>query len=193
MSQDTDPPKRGRPRSTEARARALAAARAILRDEGFGRLTVEKVALASGVGKPTIYRNWANAQELALAALIDTAPEAPTDPALPPAAALEAQLTRLCAAFSTTRGRQVALALATADPDSEFTRAFRNRVILESREAGRAILAEATATGALPPPADVEALLDMIYGPLFFRLLAGHQPLDPTLAAAITAQVFPHG
>lgn len=190
MSQETEKPKRGRPRSTEARARALRAAREILLRDGLGQLTIEKVARRSGTGKPTIYRHWANAQELALAALIDTAPDAATDPALPPAQALEAQLARLCAAFSTTRGRQVALALASADPDSEFTRAFRNRVILESREEGRALLETAIADGTLPAPDDIETLLDMIYGPLFFRLLAGHRPLDASLARSITAQVF---
>ncbi|OWU83841.1 TetR family transcriptional regulator [Oceanicola sp. 22II-s10i] len=191
MSQDPEKPRRGRPPSAAARRKALSAARAILLQDGFGRLTMEKVAQASGVGKPTIYRNWANAQDLALAALIDEAPDPAPEPDLPPDRALTDQLTRICAAFASTRGRQIAQALAAADPDSEFTRAFRNRVIFESREAGRAILTRAIATGLLPPQDDMETLLDMIYGPVFFRLLAGHQPLDATLAETVTARIFP--
>lgn len=154
--------------------------------DGFGRLTIEAVAQASGVGKPTIYRHWANAQELAMEALIRQAPEGPPqDDGIAPRAALSAQLHRLVTAFATTRGRQITLALASADPDSEFTRAFRNRVILTSREAGRALIEAAIAEETLSPPADMETLLDMIYGPLFFRLLAGHQPLDPAFASAL--------
>ena len=113
--------------------------------EGFGRLSIEAVAARSGVGKPTLYRNWANAQELAL---------------------------------------------ASADPQSEFTKAFRNKVILASREAGRAILQGAIAAGEIAPPPDLEVLLDMIYGPVFYRLLVGHQPLDAALADAVIETVF---
>jgi len=192
MSQDAPaPPKRGRPRSAAARRKALDAAREILVRDGFGRLTIEAVAQASGVGKPTIYRSWSNAQELAMEALLEAAPDAPLPgDGAAPREALTALLSRIVRAFATTRGRQIAMALATADPDSEFTRAFRNRVILESREAGRRLLLSAVARGDLAPPADMDALLDMIFGALMFRLLAGHRPLDPALAHAIVAQVF---
>lgn len=168
----------------------MRAARAILIEDGLGRLTIDAVAQASGVSKPTIYRNWSNAQELAMAALIDTAPDAPADTTLPPDRALAAQLDQLCRAFASTRGRQVAMTLAAADPDSEFTKAFRNRVILSCREAGRAILTQAIKDGILPEPGDMDALLDMIYGALFFRVLAGHLPPEPALAKAIVAQIF---
>ena len=187
MSQET-PPRRGRPPSAKARAKALAAAREILLTEGFGRLTIEAVAAASGTGKPTIYRHWANAQELAMEALIADAPT-PDPPEGDPLAALKAQLTRLAEAFATTRGRQITLALASADPDSEFTRAFRNRVILKARAAGRSLIEDGIATGRFAAPADIETLLDMIYGPLFFRLLAGHAPLTPDMARAIAQTV----
>ena len=184
------PRKPGRPPSAAARARALAAARDILLRDGFGRLTIEAVAATSGTGKPTLYRHWANAQELAMEALIAEAPGPDIAPGSDPKQALTAQLTRLVQAFATTRGRQITQALAAADPDSEFTRAFRNRVILASREAGRSLIARAVAEGRASPPPDVEAMLDMIYGPLFFRLLAGHQPLTPDMARSIAETAF---
>lgn len=184
------PRKPGRPPSASARRKALSAARAILMEQGFGRLTIEAVSKASGVGKPTIYRNWKTLQALTMDALIDSAPAADPDPSLPPRAALEAQLARIIAAFATTRGRQITMALASADPDSEFTRAFRNRVILSARTAGRSLLEQAIAKDNLTPPANLDILLDMIYGPLFFRLLAGHAPLDADLAHHLTATAF---
>ncbi|PJE36518.1 TetR family transcriptional regulator [Pseudooceanicola lipolyticus] len=189
MSQDKRKP--GRPPSPQARARALKAAQEILLRDGFGRLTIEAVATASGTGKPTIYRHWANATELAMEALIaDTDPVALPDSRTAPRAALMRQLDRLVTAFSTTRGRQIALALASADPDSEFTRAFRNRVILACREDGRALIERVIAADNLTAPPDLDVLLDMIYGPLFFRLLAGHQPLDRALPGAIVDTAF---
>lgn len=189
MSQ-ASPPRRkpGRPPSVEARERALRAAHEILMAEGFGRLSIEAVAARSGVGKPTLYRNWANAQELALAALIaNPLPEveAQEEATATARARLLAQMRGLVTAFASTRGRQVALALASADPESEFTKAFRNKVILASREAGRAILQGAIVSGEIASPPDLEVLLDMIYGPVFYRLLVGHQPLDAALADAV--------
>jgi AcrR family transcriptional regulator len=198
MSQDSSPVppadparKRGRPASTDARARVLVAAHDILMTDGFGRLTVEAAALKSGVSKPTIYRHWANAQELAMAALI-ARPLPDSSPAASGSAreALARQLGDLIAAFATTRGRQMALTLAAADAESELAKAFRTRVILSSREAGRTILSRALADQEIAALPDVEAALDMIYGALFYRLLAGHRPLTPDLADALVATIW---
>ncbi|WP_413813980.1 TetR-like C-terminal domain-containing protein [Rhizobium sp. Leaf453] len=177
--------KRGRPQSEEAQRRVLHAAHEILMTEGFGRLTIEAVAARSGVGKPTIYRSWANAQELAMAALLVTSPAETQVDGATAQAALGAQMRALVTAFATTRGRQITMALAAADPESEFTKAFRNQVILSSRAAGRDILEQAAARGEIAPPPDLEALLDMIYGPVFFRLLVGHQRVSPEFGDTI--------
>lgn len=173
---------RGRPPSAAAREKALAAAHAILMEEGFGRLTVEAVAARSGVGKATLYRNWTNACELAMAALIDGVPLVQAGGETGLKAALTAQMQALVKAFATTRGRQIAMTLAAADPESEMTRAFRNRVILSSREAGRNLILDATRRGEIPTPVEIETLLDMVYGPVFYRILAGHQPLNAAFA-----------
>jgi len=196
QSTPTQPPRRGRPPSAAARAKALRAAHDILMDEGLGRLTIEGVAARSGVGKPTIYRHWANAQELALEALtarFDT-PGAPGVDGAGQGASLEAglreQFRALARAFSTTRGRQIARSIASADPESEFTRAFRNRVILASREAGRGMIEAAVQRGEAAPPPDIEALLDMLYAPVFYRVLLGHAPLDDAFAEGLVTMAL---
>ena len=155
--------------------------------DGFGRLTVEAVAAQSGVGKPTIYRQWANASELAMAALMSGGPVKLEESGTNLRSALTAQMRSLVQAFATTRGRQITMTLAAADPESEYTKAFRNQVILSSREAGRALLQEATVRGEVTLPQDVEVLLDMIYGPVYYRLLVGHRPLDAGFAESIVA------
>lgn len=145
---------------------------------------MEAVAARSGVSKPTLYRHWANAQELTMAALVaEMADDEATGATAK--ARLTAQLAHLIAAFATNRGRQIAMTLASADPGSEYTRAFRNKVILASREAGRSIISDAVMRGEIAQPVDMEVLLDMLYGPVFYRLLVGHRPLEPELAAAI--------
>ncbi|PYB73274.1 TetR/AcrR family transcriptional regulator [Rhizobium wuzhouense] len=169
---------RGRPPSTAARNKALQAARDILLSEGFGRLTIEAVVAKSGISKPTLYRNWANASELAMAALMPDQDLQVDKTRSDLAGSLRGQMHSLVTVFATTRGRQIALALAASDPESEMTKAFRNRVILSSREAGRRLMDDAVARGEIAAPAEIETLLDMIYAPVFYRLLVGHLPLD---------------
>ena len=87
----------------------MEAAHEILMAEGFGRMTIEAVAARSGVGKPTIYRSWANAQELAMAALlVNPLPEAEVG-GVTAQAALGAQMRGLVTAFASTRGRQITM------------------------------------------------------------------------------------
>lgn len=189
MSQESKPRKRprGRPPSQAARKRALSAAHDILMEEGFGRLSIEAVAAKSGVGKPTIYRNWSNACELAMAALMMAEPQKPSEQDGSLKSSLTAQMRTLVKAFATTRGRQITMALAAADPESEMTKAFRNQVILSSREAGRGLIEQAAKRGKIVQPDDIEVVLDVIYGPVFYRLLVGHQPLDQTFADHLVA------
>jgi AcrR family transcriptional regulator len=191
MSQDiTAPSKRGRPKSKASYERALAVARDILLTQGFGRLTMDAVASQSGVSKPTLYRHWANAQQLAMAALVPRAEIEGAHIGQTARARLTNQLETLIETFATTRGRQIAVALASADPDSEYTRAFRNRVLLTSREIGREIVEGAIRQGEFARPSDLEALLDMIYGPIFYRLFMGHLPLNKSLAFAIVERIW---
>lgn len=80
--------------------------------------------------------------------------------------------------------------MASAEQESEIAKAFRNQVIVQSRETGRKLLEHAMTSGSVEPTLDVETALDMLYGPVFFRLLAGHQALDASLADAIVETLF---
>lgn len=179
MSQAPATRKRGRPRSERVRDAILGAAHDLLMEAGVGRLTMEAVAARARVGKPTIYRYWANALELAMAALASRSAAHPAEAGSESALAdLRAHVASVFSAFAAPRGRQIALMLASADPESEIVRAFRNQIIMKSREVGRAILARAAAQGEVRPDLEVETVLDTIYGPIFFRLLAGHRPVS---------------
>jgi AcrR family transcriptional regulator len=189
--EDESKPKRGRPRSEAARQAILRTAHDMLVTEGLGRLTIEAVAERAHVGKPTIYRYWRNARELAMAALMAGEPD--PQPATSSGQArekLHRQMDNLLAIFATPRGRQIALTMAAAEPDSEMAKAFRTRVMLEQREAGRVILMDAAAHGEIQPGIDMETVLDMLYAPVFYRLLVGHLPLSERFGRAVVDNVW---
>jgi AcrR family transcriptional regulator len=170
---------RGRPRSEKARVAILRAARTLLAEGGPGAVTMEAVAARAGVGKPTVYRWWPDRHAVAMAALMDTAPgEGVAASGRSAIAALRAQLHAVAKRFATSTGRHVTSMLAAADPDSELSKAFRNHFVLARRAEGEALLERAKANREVRRDLDVEVALDLLYGPLFFRLLIGHAALD---------------
>ncbi len=162
-----------------ARAAILRAAAEIVEEDGITAVTMEGVAQRAGVGKPTLYRSWRNAQELGMAALIETQKTLPA--ARASASALEdlrQQLRKVAAVFASRIGRSVAMMVAAADGETELSKVFRTHFIFARREEGRALLQKAVEQSAARRDIDLDVALDMIYGPLFYRLLVGHKPLS---------------
>lgn len=177
---------RGRPRDPAIRKKILAAARELLNEGGMSAVTMEAVAAIAGVGKPTIYREWPNAQSVAMEAFLETTkPQEQERKRGKAIDALRDQLHSIIKTFSTPTGRNTAMMIAAAQNDSELAKIFRNRFIMGRREEGRGILRAAAQAGELRSDIDYEVTLDLIYAPLFFRLLIGHGPLDKAYADAI--------
>jgi AcrR family transcriptional regulator len=187
-----EPRPRGRPRSAKARRAILRAAHDILQREGLTAVTIEAVAARAGVGKPTIYRTWPNAQALAMAALMEGEGGPDDGPAAPRAAlaALRRQLRDIAATFSSRLGRSVTMMLASAEPETELAKSFRHHFILARREEGRALLERARAAGEVDAGLDIEVALDLLYAPVFYRLLVGHGPLDAAYTDAVLDRVL---
>tara|TARA_R110000868_G_scaffold45071_1_gene149939 strand:- start:4019 stop:4624 length:606 start_codon:yes stop_codon:yes gene_type:complete len=181
----------GRPRSERARQAILKAARDFIEELGPTRLTVEGVASRAGVGKPTIYRHWANAQELAMAAFVDLPdPQATETVGTSTLDDLRTLLRDMIARLDSRRGRQMALMLAGAEPESELFKAFSNRVMMDGRRRGAAILDAVKARGEIRDDVDTGLCLDLIFGAVFLRLLLDHAPLGDALADDAIALVL---
>jgi AcrR family transcriptional regulator len=188
QAKNVESARRGRPRSKEARLAVLAAAYELLSTYGPGRLTVEAVASRAGVGKPTIYRYWPNARALEMAAMLEQPPpDTNVQVGQSAVADLQMQLEKVVGIFAEKRGRQMAQMIAASEQDSELSKQFRNTVILRCREEGRAILERAILDRHVRSDMSIEVALDMIYGPLFYRLLVGHAPLDAQFAKDLVA------
>jgi AcrR family transcriptional regulator len=170
---------RGRPRDPATRKRILAAASQLLEEGGLSAVTMEAIATRASVGKPTIYREWPNAHAVAMSAFLARARAAPARSRSRTAlAALRRQLRELAEAFATRAGRSTAMMIAAAQNDSELAKVFRTHFVMKNREEGRALLLRAMGEGEVRRDIDIEAALDLIYAPFYFRLLIGHAPLS---------------
>ena len=183
---------RGRPRDPRTRAAILAAARALLERGGLTAVTIEAIAQKAGVSRPTIYRYWPNAPAVAMAAFLEVsgAPEAARG-TRSPYAALRAQLHAVADAFAAPTGRSVAAMVAAAQSETELAKAFRNEFIARNRDATRLLLERCIEDGLVAPPADMELALDLVFGPLFYRLLMGHAPITRGFVDRLLDTVIP--
>ena len=188
----SSPPTRGRPRDPRTRATILAAARALLERGGLTAVTIEAIACKSGISRPTIYRYWPNAPAVAMAAFLEAsgAPTA-TKAGRAPLAALRAQLHALADAFAAPTGRSIAAMVAAAQSETELAKAFRNEFITRNRDAARVLLERCVQVKLVVPPDDIDLVLDLIFGPLFYRLLMGHAPITRGFVDQLLVAVIP--
>jgi AcrR family transcriptional regulator len=195
--------RRGRPRSEKAREAILAAAAELLLERGLGAVSMDTVAEQAGVSKATIYRWWPTKETLALDALHHE--WAVARPARRETGSLHGDLLSLLRPWvrlvgSRPYGRVIAGLVAEAQADPGFAVQYRERFVEPRRDQARPILARAIGSGELPPTTDIELALDLLYGPLYHRLLHGHAPLNErflrdvidTVLAGLTA-AFPTG
>ncbi|MEI2577699.1 TetR-like C-terminal domain-containing protein [Scytonema sp. PRP1] len=83
---------------------------------------------------------------------------------------------------TTTTGTAVTGLIAEAQIDASFAEAFREQFIKCRRAATRTILERGMARGELRPDLNLELVIDTIYGPIWYRLLLKHAPLDDGFA-----------
>jgi len=176
-----------RTRSEQSRQAILEAALTLARREGYGKLTIDSLAAAAGVGKQTIYRWWKSLGAVVIEALREHAKTIPA----PETGTLEGDLAAfLRATFRLQRGDQGTAPLlkglmAEAQLDAAFAPSFveftgARRTILRS-----ILLRHVSASREV----EVEAAVDMIFGAMWYRMLIGHRPLDARFAQTMAELV----
>ncbi len=165
----------------------------MLAAEGVKGLTIEAVAARTGIAKTTLYRRWRSKRELALAVVLDMASAAI---AAPPEADVRAALTGYVSAATTIlrttlMGRVMQGLASDLATDPELATAFRAEVVALRQGHLEQLVARGIATGQLRAGVDVALLQDLLFGPVYYRLLFSGAPLDDDLAASIVDAVLP--
>ena len=186
------PRPRGRPRSEHARQEILEAAYKLLRDKGFNAVGSHEIAQAAGVSSATLYRWWKSKEEI----LFDGCFERMTPIlAIPETGSgltrLRRYVLRATEFLVSEEGSVLARVLTGIHEDKRLRQVFLERYVKHRRQIQRRIIEEAIASGELKSTTDPELLIDVLTGPLFFRWLQGHAPLDKRFAKSILDGVIP--
>jgi AcrR family transcriptional regulator len=142
---------------------------------------MDEIAERAGVSKATIYRWWPAKETLALDALYTG--WAQSSPLPRDTGSLRGDLLSLLRPWvrlvtSRPYGRVLAALLTEAHTDPAFAAEYRRRVVEPRRDHARAVFQRAIERGEIRTDTNLEVAMDMLYGPLYHRLLHGHGPLN---------------
>jgi AcrR family transcriptional regulator len=175
----TDPKGRGRQRSSESEEAILKATLQLLKEKPLRDITVDAIARKAGVGKMTIYKWWPSKAYVALDAFRKKMNRVV---AMPDTGDTERDLAELLYSimsfYISPTGRIFSQFLAESQSDPEFAALFREHFLKPRRESAGAFLDRAMKQGVIDRTLNREILLDLIFGPMVFRLMAGHAPLN---------------
>lgn len=181
----------GRPRSEEARQAILSSTLKLLAENGFSDFTMEGVADRAAVGKATLYRWWPNKGALIADAFAGSTTRRLRFPDTGSVYTdMSRQMRQLVKVFRSPRGRIVSAILAAGQSDKELISAFRERFLWPRRHEAYATLRRGILRGELRKDADLDLLLDSLYGPIYMRFLIRHDRLTPEFVDHLCALVL---
>ncbi len=185
--------RRGRPRDPDTEVKILGATRGILAESGMRALTVEAVAARAGVAKTTIYRRYRSRHDLALAVLVDMIRTVTAIPDLGDTRRELVQLVRgtLIVLGETLMGRVMQGLVTELASDPHLSRAFRDEVVTLRRGEVARVLERGVARGDLRPDPDVALVHELLFGPVYYRLLLSGETLEPVFADRIVDALLP--
>jgi AcrR family transcriptional regulator len=176
----------------DTKAAILDATRELLVEVGVHGLTIEGVAARAGVAKTTIYRRWRSKDELALAVLIDMVEDVVQTPDL---GDTRKELIHFVDAAvrilgSTLMGRVMQGIVSDLAANPDLATAFRERVVAVRLAEVRRLVERGVERGDIRPDVDVELAHELLFGPVYYRLLLSGAPLRKGIGERIVDAVL---
>jgi len=163
------------------------AALSLVEEGGYPAATIEEIAARSGVAKTTIYRWWPSRPALIVDLLLQIAAAVAPPPAGPDALrALRTELSRIAKSVAALPGRLLVSLVSEGLNDPEVRIALKKGLFQPRRKATAKVVRQAQASGALRSDVPPDVIIDLLYGPIFYRRLLRQEPATD----AFVKQIF---
>jgi len=181
----------GRPREARADQAIRAATLELMAEQGVQALRMGDVATRAGVGKATIYRRYRSKDEL----VTDAVGGLVSEIAVPDTGSTRGDLLALMNEAVELYSNSIAAGLMPTVVDEmsrnpEFAEIARDRFLTGRRAALREVFERGIGRGELRGDLDVELALDVLGGPLFYRLMITGGPIDARLATNVVELIL---
>ncbi len=186
-------PPRGRPRNKDVDAALLEACIDVLAEDGFGGLSLAKVAKQANSTRAAIYRRWSDKADMAVDAVnrlfeLSLVDFTRTGNVVADARGMLRDAVRLLSNPRNCKAIASVVEAAHHVADHAKLRAFvRARRGIVMRE----ILEKGMLNGQLPQDFDLETALDALVGPVFYRFLVLGMPMQENDVDALVAMCLP--
>ncbi|MGH3735598.1 MAG: TetR/AcrR family transcriptional regulator [Micromonosporaceae bacterium] len=154
---------------------------------GFGRLSIGAVARRAGVAKTAVYRRWSNKLEMVLDVVSEVAGQNLT---LPDTGSLtgdlELALQLMAKALSHPLASQIIPdLLAEAARSPEIADTLQRALKATQQDIGVRLIDRAVERGEVPAGTDPDVAVDMVVGPLYWRLAVARRPLSESYLSRV--------
>jgi AcrR family transcriptional regulator len=182
----------GRPREARAGRAILEATLELIPELGVHGFRTEDVAARAGVGKGAIYRRYRSKDELVTAAVAALVGE---EIAVPDTGSTRGDLLALMREAvelygGSLPGRLMPNLVGAMAQKPELADAVRDGFLAGRRAALSDVLRRGVERGDLRSDLDLELALDVLGGPLFYRLLITGGPIDERLAEGVAELIL---
>jgi AcrR family transcriptional regulator len=178
------------PRVVRTRSTVITAVHRLLRTEGPAAVTFGRITRETGVSRTTLYRHWPGRSELVADAWARLVPPAPAPPTTDLRADLVAMFTRVRDAVESTTMRRSLPTFLAAALDDPVISGLHAAFVHDRRQPIVERLAEAQRAGEVAADADLDLLVDLMSGPLFYRQLLRRQPTSDQQVADLVDAVL---
>jgi AcrR family transcriptional regulator len=166
------------PRSARTRQAVLAATAALLSEGGLATATIDAIRDRSGVSKTTIYKHWPNRLCVAIDAFAD---QLATEASLPDTGTARGdfaeQVRRISAFYASPIGSTFIQLLANARQEPVAAEWLSERLLASRQHGIQQLWDRAVARGEVRDDRDPDLAMDLLFGPLMWRLMSGRGPL----------------
>ena len=183
--------KRGRPRNIETQHSILRASYDLLFEYGFAAVTVEKIAERAGVSKATIYKWWPNKAAVVIDGYLSAASERlPVPDTGNVFTDLLIHATNLTRFLVSDEGKIITQLIGEGQFDAGLAETYQSRYFQPRRNETRHIIERGVQRKELRSDVSTSLCIDLIYGPIFYRLILTGEPLNDHFVSEIVKMAF---
>ncbi len=170
---------RGRPRDENIRIKVLKNTLSLLKSYPLPKVTAEAIAKRAGVSKSTLYRWWPNKSAIIFDAFLELVePKIRFDITDDPDFDLKQQMYKIAQVYQKGQGRIFLSLIAQSQFDDELAGELLKFVKQRREAAGIALNRALLTRGIQKTGEDLSIALDLLYAPIFYRLLIPYGRVD---------------
>lgn len=163
----------------------------MLLEIGFGAVTVDKIAERAQVSKATIYKWWANKAAVVMDGFMSAAAaRLPVPDTGSVFNDILIHATNLAQFLTSREGKIITELIGEGQFDQGLAEAYRSRYFNPRRLEARLLLERGVQRKELKETLDIELTIDLIYGPVFYRLLLTGEQIDDTFIMNLVTIAF---